>query len=205
MKRILQSFILTGLFVLVFSLSPQAAGPQGPSFPFEVETDEEPLWRLCYAGHAQGAAIDYRDGLAITPETMFRLTREHGKTLPYEASEIQADISLLYENASNTGSVRELILSYERGVLTEDEYYDILTDNVRQNLEARGRLYSNGNSALEIRLTYRSETGRREIKTYYFQIIPTDRYADLFREQYEQEEAARAESENILSDEPGTL
>ncbi len=203
MKVICKSFILGAALALLMSFGAFAAGQA--SFPFEADTDADPVWRLCYAGHSPGGAIDYRDGLAITPETMFRLTREHGKTLPYEASEIQADISLLYENAANSCSVRELVLSYERGDLREDEYYDIFTDNLRQVLAMRDRLYSNGNSSLEIRLTYRSETGRREIKTYYYQVLPQDRYVDLYAEQHEQEVAASVEAENLISDEPGGL
>ena len=73
LKRCLKIFILAAMLCLGMALTSFAAGKEKTvPFPFALELDLEECDRLCYAGHP-GNTVQYRDGLAATPDSEFRI------------------------------------------------------------------------------------------------------------------------------------
>ena len=140
-----------------------------PGIPsLELELDVPEINRLCYAGH-RGNTVNYIDGLAVTPDTSFVIEdKSKGVINP---SDIKIEISVIYENDYGS-SIRELVRRFDYGSVGIDEYYPIFSENVKENLESRGRLLSDSLMSLEVRVSLKSNAAYTMKK--FFQVCTED-------------------------------
>ncbi|MBQ7175216.1 MAG: hypothetical protein IKE56_03335 [Lachnospiraceae bacterium] len=176
--------ILAAMLCLSMAFMSQAAGREKPeAFPFVLEMDLEQCDRLCYAGHP-GSTVQYRDGLAATPDTSFRLTGVSGSGA--DVSHLSIDIAIIYENEDQSGSYREIVKSYGPGDLNLTDSYVLFSDNAIKSLADRGKLYSDSLKGVELTMHYEFRDSKK--KTMYLYICSEDDYMDYLDRMYEEEE-----------------
>ncbi|MDO4438504.1 MAG: hypothetical protein Q4B86_03540 [Eubacteriales bacterium] len=135
------------------------------AFPFDIELSDDSCERLTYAGHSSNG-VSYEDGTAITPYTQFRIIRTADES--YDIDKLDIEIYVLYENDKNTGHLKEFTKKYSGEDLTVgDEYYDFFSENLRDNLESRDRLYSNSLRSLVMKLSYEGREVKAMKKYFY--------------------------------------
>lgn len=89
-------------------------------------------------------------------------------------------VALIYENEDNTSSMRETIMEYDEGDITDmDTWYPILNETNVENLEERDRLYSDSLSSIEIEMRYQGLRNSDMEKTFYLQIHSPEDLAEL--------------------------
>ena len=135
-------------------------------FPFEVSLSEETTERKCYTGYGQ----KYEDGYAITPDAEFSLSASDPTA---DAANLKIDLDMIYPNDSGKGNKVEKICTYDYGDLSADgSQFSFFTDRSRENLEERGKLYSDSQRSLRMTLTYRS--GDKKTERVYYQVVLDD-------------------------------
>lgn len=175
-KNLGRCFIFTIIFSVI-TIMTTFASPG--SFPFIVEFDLEEVDRLCYAGH-EGAAVRYRDGIAVTPYSSFCLSREDVILDGIQASDVYAEVAILYESDDHSVSHREVIKTFEVGTLEEDVFYELLSGNNIENLKESGKLYSDSLSGMTISFTIENDNGSTvadyPTKTLYLYVCSDEDY-----------------------------
>ncbi len=171
--------IITVAAVMTFMISAKTfAAPtninDSNKFPFDIEISDDSCERLCYAGHSSNG-VKYEEGLAITPYTQFKLVRTGDAS--YDLDNLDIEIYILYENDENTGNLKEFIKKYAGKDLEEDEYYDIFSENLRDNLESRDRLYSNSLRSMVMKLSYKGRSTK--VVKRFFNVCSEDDFEDL--------------------------
>ena len=162
--------ILSVLMSAVSTFGAFAAAQGGTSnFPYNIEFDVDAVDRVCYAGHP-GKTVQYKDGLAVTPETTFKITpsdisANSPETLP---NDVSVTVSLVYENDNNTGSYKEVVKQYNNGDIKYGEELPILSENAASSLESRDKLYSGTLTGLEMTVSSKSKESRN--KTIYLYV-----------------------------------
>ena len=131
-------------------------GPADDRFPFVIESDAIEVDRLCYAGHMQGGGIFYDDGKMVLPASQFHIVAQAGGAENF--GELSAEVTLLYENAQNSGCTREIIRKYPRGSLSAGGFYGFFSESAVKSLTQRKKLYSSDLSSIRVTLTYRDRT-----------------------------------------------
>ena len=185
MKKYHHTIGLMPVFILVFclmlSLSAFAAPYDKASgeFPFEIELDTQSCERLCYAGHPS-SGISYVPGYAVIPDSSFRISIRSGAEAGVSMEDLSMTVALIYENEDNTSSMRETIMEYDEGDITDmDTWYPILNETNVENLEERDRLYSDSLSSIEIEMRYQGLRNSDMEKTFYLQIHSPEDLAEL--------------------------
>ncbi len=154
-----------------------AAGPasMASSFPYEIEFDVEELGRICYAGHPD-STVQYRDGIAITPETSFRIfTNGDGGPSERAAADLTVTISVIYENEKHSGSHKETIRQFNPGDISLNEDFRIISENTAANLLERQKLFSDSLTGLEMTLV-NGKSANAKKKTIYLFVCSDDDY-----------------------------
>lgn len=183
LKTLFLSFILS-----IVCCSPVFAASE---MPFKAELDLEPVERICYAGHGNGAVI-YNDGYAVMPETYFSIVMDENATEPADVSELSAEIALIYENEDNNGSYREILRSYEPGSLNTKESFPLLSENTIANLADRDKLYSGTLSGFVLTLNYGGGQNSQEIT--YLYVCGEDEYFEYYDKQLSESDERPADN-----------
>lgn len=146
-------------------------------FPFKVSFDLDYVDRLCYAGH-EDSVVRYEDGFAITPDASFYISKNDAYFGPVDVADLSCEVSFLYGKGDNPGLSKELIRRFEKGSLSTETYYELLTPNNIANLFERGRLYSDPLSGMVITFSFGSEDspGNDLIKDIYLYVCDFDDY-----------------------------
>lgn len=152
-------------------LTVSKVGPADDRFPFVIATDAEDCDKLCYAGHMTGGGIFYDDGKMILPSSKFGIVAQGGTDAGH-IGEISAEITLLYENAQNSGCTREIVRKYPKGSFSEGKICGFLSDSAIKNLTQRKKLYSSDLSSIRVTLSYQGRT-----KTALFYVAKDADYA----------------------------
>ena len=168
----IKSLIIGAVISSVCSVSVLAAPSGGRVFPYDIELDVEDCSRLCYAGHP-GSTVVYKDGQAVMPDTTFSLIRNEDSSEKANPSDLSITISLLYENDSRSGSHREIIKQYNKGDLSLDDSYSILSDTIADSLSDRGRLFSDSLTGMEMSLKVSGDE-----KKLYLYVCDYDDFSD---------------------------
>jgi len=184
-KRFTKIFILAAVLLFAMALTSFAAGKEKPApFPFTIELDLEHCDRLCYAGHP-GSTVQYRDGLAATPDTSFRVINT-GTDSGADVSHLAIDIAIIYENEDQSGSYRETVRSFKAGDLNQKDNFALFSENAIKSLADRGKLYSDSLKGVELTMNY--DFRESKTKTVYLYICTEDDYFDYLERMYEEEE-----------------
>lgn len=146
------------------------------TFPYDIEFDVERVGRVCYAGHPGGAVI-YKDGVAVTPDTSFRIVPKHDGPSDTDADDLEVTVSLIYENGSNSGSYKEVVKQYDKGDIDYDEDYRLISDNAAASLEERDKLYSDSLTGMEMTLQSRGRDVKK--KTLYLYMCSDDEFDEI--------------------------
>ena len=185
LKRCLKIFILAAMLCLGMALTSFAAGKEKTvPFPFALELDLEECDRLCYAGHP-GNTVQYRDGLAATPDSEFRILNVGGSA---DVKYLSLEIAVSYENEDQTGSYRETVRRFEPGDLDLSNTYSLFSENTIKSLEERGKLYSDSLKGIEVTMRYDFRDSKK--KTQYLYICSEDDYFEYLDKMYENGEGA---------------
>ena len=153
-------------------------------FPFEVSLSEGTTERKCYTGYGQ----KYENGYVITPDTEFSLSASDPTA---NVADLKIDLDMIYPNDSGKGSKVEKICTYDYGDLSADSsFFSFFTERNKENLEERGKLYSDSQRSLRMTLTYRG--GDKKTDHEYYQVVSDE---DLMY-YIENAEAASAAPEN---------
>lgn len=130
-------------------------------FPFEVVMTEDCVERKCYTGYGQ----KYETGYAITPDTEFEVVSVDPSA---DAAELRIELDMVYFNDSGKGNKVEKVTTYDYGDISASDgsTYSFLTDRSRENLEERGKLYSDSQRSLRMTLSYNG-SGKKTEKQYY--------------------------------------
>ena len=150
-----------------FTVLAAAAEDVSTDFPYAVEFDVDAVDRVCYAGHP-GKTVMYKDGVAVTPETSFRLVPNDGSDVSSPNSqpgEVSVTVSLVYENDDNSGSYKEVVKKYDSGDVKCEDDYRLLADNTITSLEDRDKLYSDMLTGMEMTVTAKGRDSKK--KTIY--------------------------------------
>ena len=183
-KKSVFIFILAAVLCFCMAFTAFAEGKEKPAaFPFALEMDLEECSRLCYAGHP-GSTVQYRDGLAATPDTSFHLSSASGSGA--DVSHLSIDIAIIYENEDQSGSYREIVKSYQPGDLNMKDDFVLFSDNAIKSLADRGKLYSDSLKGVELTMRYEFRESKK--KTIYLYICTDDEYYDYLDRMYEEEE-----------------
>lgn len=169
-SKTIKIIIFTAMLSLACCFTSFAAGKS--DFPFKVEFDLEEVNRVCYAGH-NGSTVNYKDGLAVLPDTFFNVELNKGITKA-DVKKLSASISIIYEKEDQTGSYKETVRTYDEGDLAVGDYYQILSENTIASLEEREKLYSDTLQGMVMTLNY-DGSGKKN-KTLYLYICDEDDY-----------------------------
>ena len=163
----LKIIILSAVMTAAAAFTALAAPQNASSFPYDIEFDVDAVDRVCYAGHP-GKTVMYKDGVAVTPETSFRLAPNGSDdgTVGQLNSDVSVTVSLVYENDSNSGSYKEVVKKYEAGDIKYDDDYRILSDNAITSLENRDKLYSDMLTGLEMTVASKSKGSKKTVYLY---------------------------------------
>ena len=184
MKKYHHTIGLMPVFILVFclmlSLSAFAAPYDKASgeFPFEIELDTQSCERLCYAGHPS-SGVSYVKGYAVSPQTALSISVASGADTTVSMDDLSMEISLIYENESNTASAEETVRAYEEGDLEPGAWYPLFEETNIDNLAERDRLYSGSLSSIKVELEYKGMRNERSDKTVYLQVCSQEELNDL--------------------------
>lgn len=175
--RGIKILILSALVSAAMSAAAFAASGSASSFPYDIEFDVDEIGRVCYAGHP-GRTVMYKDGIAVTPDTTFRLVpRTDGGPAGSEAADVSVTVSLVYENDNNSGSHKEIVKQYDSGDISCNEDYRLISDNALTSLEDRDKLYSDNLTGMELTVTSRGRETRK--KTVYLYMCPEDDFGSI--------------------------
>ena len=147
-------------------------------FPFELELDTESCERLCYAGHPS-SGVSYVKGYAVSPQTALSISVASGADATVSMDDLSMEISLIYENESNTASAEETVRAYEEGDLEPGAWYPLFEETNIDNLAERDRLYSGSLSSIKVELEYKGMRNERSDKTVYLQVCSQEELNDL--------------------------
>ena len=185
LKRYFKIFILSVMLCLSMALTSFAAGKEKTAlFPFAIELDLEECDRLCYAGHP-AHTVQYRDGLAATPDSEFHILNVGGSA---DVKYLSLEIALIYENEDQTGSYRETVRRYEPGDLDLNGSYSLFSENTIKSLDERGKLYSDSLKGIEVTMRYDFRDSKK--KTQYLYICTEDDYFEYLDKMYADGEGA---------------
>ena len=185
--KILKSFILgLGIAALPVITAFAASPDKAAAFPFEIEFDVEECGRICYAGHP-GGTVQYRDGIAVTPDSTFRIRALGEGPAQFGVEDLSVTISVIYENDSHSGSFRETVKQYDGGDLNYEDDFRILSDNTAANLEERNKLFSDSLTGLEMTLVSKTRDARK--KTVYLYVCSDDDYLGYLENMPEAEQS----------------
>lgn len=168
--------VLTAAFAAVFSMTSFADGEvkahangfaeEQRRFPFDVELTEETTERKCYTGYGK----KYQTGYAITPDAEFSLSASDPTA---NAADLKIELDMIYLNDSGQGNKVEKVNTYDFGDLAADgTTFSFFTDRNKENLEERGKLYSDSQRSLRMTLTYRGDNKKTEKE--YYQVFTDD-------------------------------
>lgn len=163
----LKIIILSAVMMAAAAFTSFAGTKSSANFPYDIEFDVDAVDRVCYAGHP-GKTVMYKDGVAVTPETSFRLTPNDyndSAAVPMQ-TDLSVTVSLVYENDSNSGSYREVVKQYNSGDIKCDDDYRILSDNNITSLEDRDKLYSDMLTGLEMTVASKSKGSKKTVYLY---------------------------------------
>lgn len=179
--KCLKIFITASIISTIACFSSFAAGKA--SFPFSVEFDTDEIDRVCYAGH-KGSTVRYKDGYAILPYTFFSIkpvtVGENGANI----ENLSAEISLIYENDTQSGSHKETIRTYDEGDLNSEDSFQILSDNIIANLEERDMLYSGSLEGMVLTLNLNGREDQKE--DIYLYVCSEDDYYTYLDNSYDE-------------------
>ena len=147
------------------------------SFPYQITLDITEVNRLCYAGHLYAGGIFYADGFMTVPETTFTVST----TSVYNDdtdSVLTGELTLIYENSSNTGCTSEVVKKYSAGDLKPGQTYSFFSESAVKNLTQRKKLYSTDLSSIKLTLN----CGKKK-KTYLFYISDKNEYNEKLEKQ----------------------
>ncbi|MDO4961929.1 MAG: hypothetical protein Q4E57_08810 [Eubacteriales bacterium] len=165
--------------VSAFAASPAfAAASVSSSLPYDIKFSVEECGRICYAGHPSSTVV-YKDGLAVTPDTTFRLQYKDQQSGPSEpvAEDISVTISVVYENEDRSGSHKETIKKFDSGDLNFSDDFRLFSDNNVASLEERGRLFSDSLSGVEMTISGNSgSSGKKSLYLYVCDDADFDEY-----------------------------
>lgn len=171
--------ILSGVLSVMSAFGTFAATQSGTAnFPYDIEFDVDLVDRVCYAGHP-GKTVQYKDGMAVTPETTFKITPSDisANTPQNLPNDVSVTVSLVYENSDNTGSYKEVVKQYSSGDIKYGEELPILSENAASSLESRDKLYSDMLTGLEMTVSSKGRDNRK--KTIYLYVCDdVDELAD---------------------------
>lgn len=160
--------------ITVFA-SPDGAASSEKEVPFEVRLETESTERLCYAGH-KANGVQYRDGLAVTPDAAFSVV-DKGIDGTADPSRLSVKLILLYENADNTGSLKETVRTYSEGDLSADgTLYPFFSESNVESLSERDKLYSNSLRGIEMKISYEAQKSKKTETRYYMVCSEDDLY-----------------------------
>ncbi len=175
--RGLKIIILSAALSALTAFASFAAGHNAEQFPYDIEFSVEEVNRVCYTGHP-GDAVVYKDGLAVTPETSFKLVpRTEAGPTGATADDLSVTVSLIYENDGNSGSRKEVVKKYGDGDIRYDEDYRIISDNAVTSLENRDKLYSDSLNGMELTITSKGRDVRK--KTVYLYMCSEDDFGSI--------------------------
>lgn len=175
-KRTISSALaITALAAMTAFAAPSGAAASEKEVPFDIQLQTESTDRLCYAGH-QETGVQYRDGLAVTPDASFAVVNK-GIDGAADAAKLSVKLVLLYENADNTGSLKETVRTYGEGDLAADgTAYPFFSDSNLENLSERDKLYSNTLRGIEMKITYKTQKSKKTETRYYMICSEDDLY-----------------------------
>lgn len=165
-KILTLSAVLSAVSVFGAYAAPQSSTAK---FPYDVEFNVDTVDRVCYAGHP-GKTVQYKDGMAVTPETTFKITPSEITAGSEQnlSSEVSVTVSLIYENNDNTGSYKEVVKQYSNGDIKYGENLPILSENAASSLESRDKLYSDTLTGLEMTVSSKGRDPKK--KTIYLYV-----------------------------------
>ena len=153
-----------------FTATAASSADAGTGFPYDIEFDVEAVDRVCYAGHP-GNTVCYKDGVAVTPDTMFRLVPNENNAASEsgtQSGDVSVTVSLVYENDDNSGSYKEVVKKYDSGDVNCEDDYRLLSDNTITSLEDRDKLYSDMLTGMELTVTAKGRDSKK--KTIYLYV-----------------------------------
>ena len=155
-------------------------------FPFEVSLIGESTERKCYTGYGE----KYADGYAVTLDTEFAISAVNPDA---DAAALRIEIDMVSLNDSGKGSKVEKVCTYDYGDLSagDGSVYAFFTERNRENLEERGKLYSDTQRSLRMTLTYNG--GDKKTEKQYFMVC-TDDDLNYYIENADAQEAAETEA-----------
>lgn len=168
--------ILSAIVSATAAVSSFAAVGSASAFPYSLEFDVESLDRVCYAGHP-GNTVVYKDGIAVTPDTSFRIESKSNGPEGSEVKDLSVTVSLVYENNDHSGSYKEVVKHYDKGDLNLEDDFRIISDNAAASLESRDKLYSDSLTGFEMTLQNNSRDIKK--KTYYLYMCSDDDFDKL--------------------------
>ncbi len=161
----------------VLSAFASLAAQGAATFPYDIEFSVDEINRVCYAGHP-GNAVVYKDGVAVTPDTSFKLVpRAEAGPTGSTADDLSVTVSLIYENNNNSGSRKEVVKQYSDGDIKCDEDYRIISDNAVTSLENRDKLYSDALNGMELTITSKGRDVKK--KTVYLYMCSEDDFGNI--------------------------
>ncbi len=132
-----------------------------PTFPFELSIETDSVGgRLCYTG----SGSKFREGTCITPDAEFALSQVNPEA---DINNLKIDVVVLYYDEENKKSLNEQVCGWDYGQLSTDTNYSIIPDDVRDELDEKGRLYSGYDRSLQMKLTYKDDSQKEE-KMYFY-------------------------------------
>ena len=167
--------ILSAIVSITAAVSSFAAVGSASGFPYSLEFDVESLDRVCYAGHP-GKTVVYKDGIAVTPDTSFRIESSSSGPVGSEVKDLSVTVSLVYENNDYSGSYKEVVKHYDKGDLNLDDDFRIISDNAAASLENRDKLYSDSLTGFEMTLQNNTKDNK---KIYYLYMCSDDDFDKL--------------------------
>ncbi|MDO4266114.1 MAG: hypothetical protein Q4C63_06610 [Eubacteriales bacterium] len=137
-------------------------------FPFEIVLTGDSTERMCYTGYGE----KYANGHAMTPDTEFEIVAANPDA---DVSALKIEIDMVSLNDAGKGSKIEKVRTFDYGDLNvgDGSTYAFLTERNRENLEERGKLYSDTQRSLCMTLTYKGADGKKTEKQY-FQVCTDD-------------------------------
>ncbi len=163
----LKIIILSAAMTAAVAFTSFAGTKSAANFPYDIEFDVDAVDRVCYAGHP-GKTVMYKDGIAVTPETSFRVIpndNNDSAAAPLQ-NDVAVTVSLVYENSNNSGSYKEVVKQYNAGDIKCDDNYRILSDNNITSLEDRDKLYSDMLTGLEMTVASKSKGSKKTVYLY---------------------------------------
>ena len=136
-----------------------------PDFPFEVNMESDSCeGRLCYTG----SGSKFEEGVCVTPDAEFSLSQLNPEA---DIENLKIDVMVIYYDEENKNSLNEQICGWDYGQLSTDTNYALFPDDIRDELDEKGRLYSGYDRSVKMKLTYKSDSDKED-KMYFY--VATD-------------------------------